>query len=163
MGAAVVTADVRGQPLPRPVRDLLDGSSLREKSSTSVLLGTVSSDGWPNLAVLSPGEVLATDPWTVRLALHSTSQTCRSLRTGGRGLLSVVAEGAAYRIRISVRHVQDPPVAGADEFFEARVDRVSEDSVPYARLLAGITYRLDDVDDALARWEEKLHRLRNLA
>lgn len=148
--------------LPLAVSALLDGSSLPEKVSTTVLLCTVTSDGWPNLAMLSPGEVLATDDRTVRIALHPTSATCRSLRIAGRGLLSVVADGAAYRIRISARHIPEPASPGADELFEAVVDAVTEDRVPYARVTHGVTYRLEDPQATLVRWSSKLHRLRTL-
>jgi hypothetical protein len=151
-----------GAELPPAVSSLLDGSRLREKVSTAILLATVDRDEWPNLAILSPGEVLAPNPWTVRLALHATSGTCRVLRTTGRGLLSVVADGAAYRIRIRARAVPQPPVPGPDELFLADVEKVLEDRVPYARVTHGLGYELEDVAGTLDRWEAKLTRLRGL-
>jgi hypothetical protein len=158
-----VTRPETGSALPACVCALLDGSDLEDKVSTVVLLATTSPDGWPNLAMLSPGEVLVTDPRTVRLALHATSGTCRTLIGSGRGLLSVVADGAAYRIRIRARHLPDPPVPGDDALFLAEVEQVTEDRVPYARLTHGIGYELQDPPGTLVRWEAKLNRLRTLS
>jgi hypothetical protein len=158
-----VTRPGPGSILPAAVRILLDGFSLADKTSTTVLLATTTADGWPNVAMLSPGEVLATDPTSLRIALYANSKTCRSLRADGRAVVSLVADGAAYRIRISARHVPEPPIPGADELFLATVAEVTEDRVPYARVTHGVEYELEDVAATLARWEEKLRRLRSLS
>jgi hypothetical protein len=157
-----MTASAPEARLPAAVCSLLDGTGLPEKVSVTVLLATVTPDGWPNLAMLSPGEVLVADPRTVRLALHATSGTCGVLRASGRGLLSVVADGAAYRVRLRARSVPRPPVLGPDELFVATVEQVAEDRVPYARVTHGIGYDLQDVDATLTRWAAKLARLRSL-
>jgi hypothetical protein len=148
--------------LPAEVLALLDGTGLREKLGTTVLLATTTDDGWPNLAMLSAGEVLATDARTVHLALHAASGTCVALRNSGIGLLSVVADGAAFRIRVRARHVPQPPVPGDDELFVGAVERVDEDRVPYARVTHGIGYELRDVKGTLERWAAKQSRLRSL-
>jgi hypothetical protein len=158
----VTAAGPGDQGLPEAVSTLLDGSALASKVSTTVLLATAGPDGWPRLAMLSPGEVLVTDPRSVRLALHATSRTCQALRETGRGLLSVVVDGAAYRVRVRARAVPVPAVAGSDELFVADVEEVVEDRVPYARLTHGIGYELEDVPGTLLRWEAKLARLSSL-
>jgi hypothetical protein len=94
--------------------------------------------------------------------VHTTSRTCEAMRSTGRALLSLVADGAAYRIRVRTRHVSDPPIAGPDELFVADVEQVTEDRVPYARVKQGIVYELEDVDGTLRRWEAKLDRLRQI-
>jgi hypothetical protein len=157
-----VTPPGRQPTLPPAVRAVLDGSALGDKVSTTVLLATTGEDGWPHLAMLSPGELLAPDSTSVRIALHATSGTCRALRGGGRALLSLVADSAAFRIRLSVRHVGRPPIEGSDELFVASVEEVTEDRVPYARVTHGIEYELTDVEGTLVRWEAKLERLRSL-
>jgi hypothetical protein len=156
-----VTSGMPAQ-LPTGVLELLDGSGLPAKVGTTVLLATADDDGWPHLAMLSPGEVLATDDGTIRLALYASSGTSRALRQRGRALLSVVAEGAAYRIRVRARHVPEPPVPGADELFVAAIEGIEEDRVSYARISHGITYELFDAESTVERWTAKLNRLRTI-
>jgi flavin reductase (DIM6/NTAB) family NADH-FMN oxidoreductase RutF len=157
-----VTAE-RPETVPSGVRRLLDGTGLAEKVGTTLLLVTVGDDDWPHIAMLSPGEVLVTEDDGLALALHASSGTCRNLRRDGRALVSVVAEGVAYRIRIRAQHVPEPPLPGADALFTAGVERIDEDRVGYARVLHGTTYELVDEERTVERWTAKLDRLRALA
>jgi hypothetical protein len=148
--------------LPATVQLLLDGSDLPSTVGTTILLATTTAEGRPNIAMLSPGEVLARDAGTVLLALHATSRTTRALRASGRGLLHVVADGAAHRISLRVRAVVPPSEPGGDALFVTDVAEALEDRVPYAEVTSGITYRLRDVPEALARWTAKHEQLRRL-
>lgn len=51
-----------GNELPAGVRELLDGSAIEAATGATVLLLAVDDTGWPRVAMLSAGEVLATMP-----------------------------------------------------------------------------------------------------
>lgn len=57
--------------------------------------------GWPRLALLGVGEVLAASAAELRIALHENSGTTRALTHTGKARLSLVLDGSAYRIRLA--------------------------------------------------------------
>src|SRR5437879_1823536 len=63
------TAKSIGRALPDVVRELLDGRDPAGRVGFTILLLTTSGEGWPQVAMLSVGEVLAVDERRVRLAL----------------------------------------------------------------------------------------------
>lgn len=151
----------RSRGIPPRVLSILNGADLEEKVGHTFLLTACGPDGWPHLALLSVGEVLAFDATNVGLVLHEGTGTARSLRGSGQGLLVVIADGRACRMRLRVpverdRRVGDDPSA----LFFAQVEQVAEDSVDYAYLLHGIEFALTDPDATVATWQAKLATLR---
>lgn len=151
-----------GQALPATIVELFDGTGLEHKVGPTALLIATEPDGWPRLALLSVGEVLAASAMEIRLALYPSSGTTHALTASGRALLAVVMDEAAYKIRLQAQRVAAPegdPLA----FFIARVAAVDEDRVGYASITSGITYELLDERPALTRWQQQIAHLREVS
>lgn len=144
--------------LPRALAELLDGRDLEAKAGETFELLTVGDDGWPNVALLSAGEVLARSEVELRLALWPGTATVANLRRRGRAVLTCVFEGTAYSVKLSAAALRlaDAPLA----CFTCRVEAVQSDTVDYAELLSGIRFRLVDVPGAVERWRRTLDLLR---
>jgi hypothetical protein len=113
--------------------------------------------------VLSVGEVLATGPRELRLAVHAGSRTAAALRQGS-ALLAVVLPSGLHRIGLRVVSAASGrlPGGGREELFVAEVIDVAPDSVPHARVTHGVRYALDDPEAAVSVWTDKLDLLRGL-
>jgi hypothetical protein len=136
--------------IPEPIRTALEGDGL---DGFTVELISLGADGWPHVALLSVGEVLALTGPHLRLALWPSSTTAANVEQTGRATIAAVAAGTAYRLRLEVipRGTLDGP-AGAAAVFDARVVDVREDVAPYAVLESGIRFRPVDPDAVSARW-----------
>ncbi len=151
-----------GASLPDHVFALLRGDNLRAHIGLTLLLLSETEDGWPHLALLSIGEVLALSPDRLRLALWPQSTATANLTRRGRATLALVHEAASYSVRLSAERGEDLSVSNDYELatFDAQVTEVFEDVAPYATLTSGITYQLHDPEAVLARWEKTLRALR---
>ena len=147
--------------LPDDVRALLDGEDLEARVGLTVELVTVDADGWPRVALLSAGEIVAIGAERLRLALWPASRSAANLERSGRALLALVWEGAAHRVGNEAARGPDIEVAGeARAAFDARVRSVARDEVPYARLRTGITFELPERAPVLARWAAMVAAMR---
>jgi hypothetical protein len=144
--------------LPADVVALLDGSDLEARVGLTIELLTVAEDGWPGVALLSAGEVLAISDSDVRLALWPSSRTTANLTRTGRGVLAFVHAGAAFTVRVEARRAADLP--GPLAAFAGRVAAVRRDEVGYARVTSGITFDLPDAPAVVARWRETIEALK---
>jgi hypothetical protein len=153
-----------GKALPPQLVALLDGRAPAEHEGTTIVLATPGLDGWPLLALLSVGEVLAIDARDVRLGLWATSSTTAALGASGRTTLSMVVEGAAWDARLRCERVPDTDPDGGRPLaaFRCRVEEVLEDRVGYAELTDGIQYRLRRPEEVLPRWAATLEALARL-
>lgn len=121
----------------------------------TILVLTV-ADGWPHQAMVSRGELVCADDHRLLLALWPTSTACKNLSSTERATLCAVVDGVAYSVRVRGRRLDDitTPLAGTLACFALQVDSVSGDEAPYARLEAGVRFRLLDPDETVARWSE---------
>jgi hypothetical protein len=126
-------------------------------------LTTLDQDGWPRTAQLSAGEVLAADDGSLRLCTWPGSRTAANLRRDGRALLSVVADGACWDLRLDLREVPAPPGAPPFAYFRGRVESAEAQRANYATVERGVAFRLPTGSDAPARWKSQLDALRSLA
>jgi hypothetical protein len=78
-----------GDQLPDSLRQLLDGSDLASREGLTFLLLTTDDAGWPHLAMLSVGEVVAMDDRTLRAGLWLHSSTSKNLTRAGRAMLTL--------------------------------------------------------------------------
>jgi len=140
---------------------LLDGHDLEGKEGETFLLLSVGEDGWPRVALLSVGEVLAVSPRELRLALWPKSVTTENLRRNPAATLMLVHEKTAYDIQLEVTPAPDGAVLPASQVrFAARVRRVLADEVGYAELLSGVRFRLTLRDQVLPHWRQTVQGLR---
>jgi hypothetical protein len=150
------------QPLPPELRTVLDGTSLPDRKALVFELLTVAPSGWPHVALLSVGEVVALSAEMIGLALWPNSTTSENLRQSGRGVLQVYHDGAAYRVRLVVSPLADDAVAKL-AMFRANVEEVVRDAVSYARITSGPTIELVDDERAVARWQGQVDAVRRAA
>jgi hypothetical protein len=151
-----------GKALPVNLMDLLTGHDLARREGLTLLLVTTALDGWPHVAMLSAGEVLATDSSEVRLALWPGSGTTANLAQSGRSLLMIVAGNASYYVRLAAQRGGDLSLSqGPRAFFVATVEDVLEDVVGYAEITSGIGFRLKQPAVVLAAWTEAVAAMRS--
>jgi flavin reductase (DIM6/NTAB) family NADH-FMN oxidoreductase RutF len=134
-----------------------DGNALENKTGVSALLATSDADGWPHVAYLSCGEVLAVPPDRVRLCLWARSGTARNIMAAGRACLHVAADGVVWEERLS-----SIGEATAETLFmvEMEVVETIRHQAPYARVEAMIGFALSEPTQTLVRWRNQLARLR---
>jgi hypothetical protein len=154
-----------GRSLPAAVRGLLDGTRLEQAAGLTVLLLTVDEPGWPRAAMLSAGEVLATGPRELRLALWPDSSSTANLARSRIATLALVHGGAGWYLRCRARRHGDLALPGGRRLagFALQVDEVLEDRVPYAELTGGIGFRLVDPERTLEAWREAVAAMRAAA
>ncbi len=150
-----------GNELPAGVRELLDGKELERAAGQTVLLLTVDEAGWPRVAMLSAGELLATGERDLRLALWPDSRSAANLGRTGRATLALVRAGAGWYLRCAARRGPDLRAAGRRlASFALTVEEALEDAVPYAELTGGIELRLADPATAIAAWRATVAAMR---
>jgi hypothetical protein len=151
-----------GNQLPDAVRQLLDGSDLAQREGLTFLLLTVDEEGWPEVAMLSVGELVAVDSQTVRAGLWLHSGTSRNLTRDGRATLVLIAHGNGYYVQVRGSRGQDLDLGaeGRLAFFVLTVEDAQEDSADYATLTSGVTFRLKNPDQVVPRWQHTVDALR---
>ena len=150
-----------GAELPVALRPLFDGRALGSKVGETFLLLTTAEDGWPHMAMLSVGELLARSPTKLEAALWLHSTATRNLERAGRGLLAIVADGAGYYVRLTAQRQGDLDLGedGRLARFELDVEDVQEDRVDYARLTSSVRFELPDPASVVQRWERTIGAL----
>ena len=151
-----------GSELPADLASLLNGSHLAGRVGHTFLLVTTAQDGWPHVAMLSVGEVLAQAPREVRLALWPGSHTSANVGRTGRALLMAVVPPATYYVRLHCRplgeiRAGEQPLAA----FLGEVAEIQQDVVAYARVLDGIRFELADPERTVSNWQSTLAALRD--
>lgn len=136
---------------------LLDGRHLASKVGQTFLLSTCDSDGWPRLALLSVGEVLALPTGQLRIATYSASQTTRRMAETRRCLLVFVVAGTVQKLRLEIDALDLPAEEGLPlRAFVGTVLSREEDRVGYATVVRGVEYELGDEETVLQRWRRQL-------
>jgi hypothetical protein len=152
-----------GDRLPGQILELLDGHEPAASMGLTVLLLTTNADDWPQVAMLSAGEVLALHASELRLALWPGSGATRNLTSRSRATLMLVTGDAGYYLRVRTHRLSDiTPMGARLAVFGATVDDVLVDEVDYATLVSGIEFRLLEPEAVLARWVATLEALRGV-
>jgi hypothetical protein len=153
-----------GARLPDKLQSLFAGTDLASGIGETFLLLTTGEDGWPHMAMLSVGELLLADPSTLRAGLWLHSTATRNLTREGRGLLVLVHDGAGYYLRCQAVRGPDLELGqdGRLAYFELGIQDVLEDAVNYAVLTSGMTFKLHDPEQVLARWQHTIDAMRAL-
>jgi hypothetical protein len=151
-----------GDRLPQQAAQLLNGSDLQDRVGLTFLLLTTDESGWPHVAMLSVGELVAIDPRTLRAALWLHSSTSTNLTRTEQGLLSLVADGRAYSVRVTAIRGPDLELGQHGQLaqFTLEVQQVVEDAADYAELVSGVTFRLLQPEAVIPRWERTVAALR---
>jgi hypothetical protein len=146
--------------LPPQLVSALNGEHLEAHADEAIRLSTVSADGWPHGAQLSVGEVLAADAANLLVAMWPNSNTAQNMRRDGRLTLSLVHDGALLEIRARASLVAEHQTALDLSVFRLHIERVDVHWAKYADVLSGVTFRLHEREQVLARWREQIAMLR---
>jgi hypothetical protein len=151
-----------GDRLPDVLARLLDGTDLAQREGLTFLLLTNDDDNWPQVAMLSVGELVAVDPRTLRTGLWLHSSSADNLTRVGRATLVVVADGNGYYVRLSATRGDDLDLGpeGRLAYFALHVEDVQEDSTEYATLTSGVTFALKFSEQVVPRWQRTVNALR---
>jgi hypothetical protein len=154
-----------GDQLPDSLRQLLDGADLASREGLTFLLITPDEGGWPHLAMLSVGELVAIDARTLRAALWLHSSSSKNLTRAGRAMLMLIADGNGYYVRLAAQRGVDLDLGaeGRLAYFVMHVEDVQEDSTDYATLTSGVTFRLKQPEQVVPRWQRTVDALRAAA
>src|SRR5690349_11784089 len=103
-----------GPNLPDSLVSLFSGKNLEAKAQTACVLVTDGPDGYPHPCIVTPGELVAQDSSTLRLALYETSSASRNLRRHPAGTLCLADTGAAYYVKCDIEEFasSDPALQG---------------------------------------------------
>jgi hypothetical protein len=150
-----------GNQLPADALAMLAGEDLRAGLGATFTLVVQGEDGFPTVALLSVGEVLATDASTVRLALWPGSGTTASLTAAGKATMMLVGGDSVWYLRLVARRGPDIAEEGLSRaYFECTLDDVLVDKVTYARITSGISFELPEPDKVLDRWQRTIDLVR---
>lgn len=143
--------------VPAALARLLDGRDLEAAVGLTLLLITASEDGWPRVAMLSAGEVLAPAGGEVRLALWGGTHTTANLARTGQGTLMAVVPPATYYLRLRAAPPREASVGGHPRaIFVTAIEEAREDVVAYAEVTSGIEFSLVDRPATLKAWAANL-------
>ncbi len=145
--------------LPSAITDLLDGVDPGKHVGFTIQLVTADPQGWPRVALLSAGEVVAVDPMRLRIALWPESHTTENLARVGQATLTFVFDNAAYSVRLRVCRGEDISAPIHLAVFDGRVVEVRRDVASYAVLESGISFRLVDESSVVDRWRTTTEEL----
>lgn len=149
-----------GTALPADLVSQFGGGDLDAHVGWTVQLLSVADDGWPNVALLSVGEVLALDGSSLRLALWPETRTTANLTRTGQALMTFVHDRAFYTVRLAVRRLADLPGPPGRAVFDGEIVELRRDEVSYAELKTGIIFELFDRAAVVARWRATIQALR---
>ena len=141
--------------------ELLDGRRLEQLAGDTFILCTTDPEGWPHIALLSAGEVLACEDREIRLALWPNTAATRNLTANGRALLAMIGRRQCLYLRLACRRGPDiEPVSGRLACFAGTIERAVEDEVGYALITNGIRFDLHDQPKILDGWARTVEALR---
>ncbi|SAK39277.1 hypothetical protein AWB79_00077 [Caballeronia hypogeia] len=146
---------------PPELRALFDGTLANADGGFTASLSAADDAHRVRTALLSAGELLASDARTLAFALWPSSRTAQAVAARGRATLAFVFDGAFYQVHLDARRVllDDVPLA----CFVGTIETGEMQRVAYARLTSGIAFELTDAHSVLARWREQLEWLMRAA
>ena len=148
-----------GSILPEGWLRRFDGERLAGRAGEAAILATVDAEDWPHLAFLSVGEVFAPDTSRLYFATWARSRSTQNLQRHGKASLFVALGGSVWEARLRVRQCN----AGTDEALvvsAGEVIAVREHAAPYASVLGLVSFQLEEVAEAITRWERQIDMLR---
>lgn len=139
---------------------VLDGTRLGQGAGDAFILTTTTEDGWPHIALLSVGEVLAVDS-EIRIAVWPNTAATRNITANGKALLAIIGGHRCLYLRLSCRRGPDiPSGSGRLAFFACSIERAVEDEVGYAMVTGGVTFEVTD-DAVVDGWHRTVAALRS--
>ena len=151
-----------GPNLPESLIGLFAGADLRSKVGMACVLVTQGADSYPHPAIVTPGELVAGDAATLRIALYQESSASRNLRERGVGTLCLAHEGAGYYIKADAEpYATDAPALNGLAVFTLKPRHVLKDAEEGAEVTTGFRFKdLRGDDVVLSNWTPIVDALR---
>ena len=151
-----------GPNLPESIVALFSGTDLRSKVGMASILVTQGADSYPHPALVTPGELVAGDQSTLRLALYAESSATRNLRERGVGTLCLAHEGAGYYVKTDAEiFAANSAALDGLAVFTLRPRHVLKDAEEGAEVTSGFKFRdLRGEDALLSQWGPIVDALR---
>ncbi len=115
----------------------------RPRRNLVVSLLTTGADGYPNVCLLSPYQVVAVDERSVLLAVYEGSKTSTNLERRRSTTLLLFLPPAAHYIRGIAQLVSKSPALGS--VFHMKVSRVTRDYYGRAPITSTVTFETENV------------------
>jgi hypothetical protein len=116
----------------------------RPRRNLVVSLLTVGDDGYPNVCLLSPYQVVAKDERTIFLAVYEGSKTSANLAKRKEATLVLFLPPAAYYIKGDVEPTSKSPVQGND-FHVLKVTGTTRDYYQKAPITSAVKFEQKNV------------------
>jgi hypothetical protein len=143
-----------GPNLPDNLVTLFSGSDLKSKVGMACVLVTQGADSYPHPAIVTPGELVAGDSSTLRLALYQESSASRNLRERGVGTLCLAHEGAGYYVKADAGPFSaNAPALEGLAVFTLKPRHVLKDAEEGAEVTSGFRFKdLRGEEVLLSNW-----------
>ena len=151
-----------GPNLPENLVSLLSGADLRSKVGMACVLVTQGADSYPHPAIVTPGELVAGDAATLRMALYKESSASRNLRERQAATLCLAHDGAGYYVKADAESFAgEAPAFDGLAVFTLKPRHVLRDAEEGAEVTSGFRFKdLRGEEVLLAQWEPIVAALR---
>lgn len=135
---------------------LLDGQNLEAKQEEAMMLLTTGEDGWPHVAMISVGEIVARSRTNLRIGLWPGTTTSENIRRTGKATLVLFYRGRAHYVRLELEPLEIKSLNRKYpiDCYSASVVSHKEDRAKYADIISGVKIQLKDPEQVVARWRE---------
>jgi hypothetical protein len=119
----------------------------RPRRNLVIILLTVGEDGYPNVCLLSPFQVVAKDKQTIYLAVYEGSKTLANLEKCRNATLVLFIPPAAYYIKGEVKRLHQPRMSfvQGNIYHRLNVKRVIRDYYRRAPIMSTVTFEQENV------------------
>ena len=144
-----------GPNLPARLVDLFSGNDLPAKVGPAAVLVTQGTDGFPHPCIVTPGEIVAGNDSTLRLALYRESTATRNLRERKAGTLCLADGGFGYYVKLEAEpFATQEPALQPLAVFTLTPRHVLQDGEAGAEVTSGFRFRdLAGDDHCLSGWQ----------
>jgi len=151
-----------GPNLPDSLVNLFSGADLRSRIGMACILVTEGADSYPHPAIVTPGELVAGDSSTLRMALYQESSASRNLRERHVGTLCLAHEGAGYYVKADAEQFEaDAPALNGLAVFTLKPRHVLKDAEEGAEVTSGFRFKdLRGEEALLSQWKPIVAALR---
>ncbi|MHB8566477.1 MAG: pyridoxamine 5'-phosphate oxidase family protein [Nitrososphaerales archaeon] len=135
-------AKTLGGKIPSDLLSRLSDIDHSHVGNRVILLTTVDKEGWARHAMLSYYEVVAKSDHSLLILTYAKSSAAENLLRTGNVTILFVDEEVSYYVRGKCAKIGDGRIVGSpgEILFSCMVTDVSEDKLPTAKILSGLTF-----------------------
>jgi hypothetical protein len=145
--------------MPEEILSYLNGEELLSKNQ-ALRISTVNANGAPHAALLGAGDAIALPGGRLRFVLFSQSATAANILRDGHFTFTMVFNNGLTELRFCAKKLKEETLEVPLTFFEGHMTLVRRHKVPYANVITGVTFSLNDPQTILERWQRQIKALR---